>query len=259
MDGYFDWLRSGSAGKPKVMAPTQTIRLFDAEPDLIRFLGPEESEQARETQLPVSSLSKGETDINALFEKTRAFGGLVLEGMLLQSLRLGNHSGLRFLGPGDVLSITQTPRSILVIESTCRATVPTRLALLEREMLVAVRRWPQIAAGLHAHAGEQSERLVTQLMICQLPRVDERILALMWLLAESWGQVTPAGTLLPIALTHAALGGLIGARRPTVTLALGNLTNAGAIRRQQRGWLLLGSPAQLAGAGSAHRATAGGK
>ncbi len=134
----------------------------------------------------------------------------------------------------------------------------TRLALLEREMLGAVRRWPQIAAGLHAHTGEQSERLVTQLMLCQLPRVDERIVALMWLLAESWGQVTPSGTFLPINLTHAALGGLIGARRPTVTLALGNLANAGMLRRHQRGWMLLGSPDQLERAGSAHRSFAQG-
>jgi CRP-like cAMP-binding protein len=222
------------------MAPTPTIRLFDAE-------------QARETQLPVHSLAKGTADIRALFDQAGAFGAFVLEGMLLQSLKLGGHAGLRLLGPGDVLSLTQAPRSSLVIESTCRASVPTRLALLDRDMLVAIRRWPQIAAGLHAHTGEQAERLVTQMMICQLPRVDERLLALMWLLAESWGQVTPSGTLLPISLTHAALGGLIGARRPTVTLALGNLTSAGLIRRQPRGWLLLGSPDELARAGSAHR------
>ena len=228
------------------MAQPSTIRLFDTEPGLIRFLSPEDSAVAREIRLPVRSLSKGDADIRDLFEETGAFGGFLLEGMLLQSLSLGNHSGLRLLGPGDVLSITQEPRSMLVAEATCRATVPTRLALLEREMLLAVRRWPQIAAGLHAHAGEQSERLTTQLMICQMPRVDERLMALLWLLAESWGQVTPAGTLLPIGLTHAALGGLIGARRPTVTLALGNLTAAGALRRQQRGWLLLASPTEIA-------------
>lgn len=227
------------------MAQPSTIRLFDAEPGLIRFLGPEDSAVAREIRLPVRSLPKGDADLRELFEETSAFGGYLLEGMLLQSLSLGNHDGLRLLGPGDVLSITEAPRSMLVAEATCRATVPTRLALLEREMLLAVRRWPQIAAGLHAHAGEQSERMVTQLMICQMPRVDERLMALLWLLAESWGQVTPAGTLLPIGLTHAALGGLIGARRPTVTLALGKLTATGALRRQQRGWLLLGSPDEL--------------
>ena len=70
-------------------------------------------------------------------------------------------------------------------------------------------------------------------------RVDQRLLGLMWLLAESWGQVTPSGTTLPLALTHDALGRLIGARRPTVTLALGELTDRGAIVRQVRGWLLL--------------------
>ncbi len=230
------------------MGSVPTIRLFDAEPDLTRFLAPDEAERARETQLPVHSVGKGDVDVASLFDHTGAFGALVLEGMLLQSLRLSNHAGLRLLGPGDVLSLTQTPHSMLVIDDHCRATVPTRLALLERELLLAVRRWPQLAAGLHAHNGEQSERLATQLMICQLPRVDQRLLALMWLLAESWGQVTPAGTLLPVGLTHAALGGLIGARRPTVTLALGNLSAAGMLRRQPRGWLLLGTPDELSNA-----------
>ena len=224
------------------MRPASTIRLFDAEPDLIRFLGEEEAQLARETQLPVQSLPKGEIDLRRLLEPAGAFGALVLDGMLQQSLLLGTHSGLRLLGPGDVLSLTHAPGSMLISESGYRALVPTRVAMLEREMLIAVRRWPQIAAGLHAHVGEQSERLMTQLMICQLPRVDDRLLALMWMLAESWGQVTPAGTVLPIGLTHAALGGLIGARRPTVTLALGNLTANGLVRREPRGWLLLGSP-----------------
>jgi CRP/FNR family transcriptional regulator, cyclic AMP receptor protein len=240
-------------GSTTVVVQTSAIRLFDIEPDLIRFLGSEDSEHARQVQLPVHALGKGEADVRSLFEQNGAFGAFVLEGMLLQSLRLGNHAGLRLLGPGDVLSLTEAPRSLLVVESTCRATVPTRVALLEREVLLAIRRWPQIAAGLHAHSGEQQERLVTQLMICQLPRVDERLLALMWLLAESWGQVTPSGTLLPINLTHAALGGLIGARRPTVTLALGNLSSAGVLLRQPRGWLLTGSPEILATAGAAHR------
>ena len=235
------------------MTATSTIRLFEAEPDLMRFLGSEESEQAREVRLPVHTIGKGDADLRTAFEANGAFGAIVLDGMLLQTLRLGAHAGLRLLGPGDVLALTGAPRSILEVESTCRANAPTRIALLEREMLLAVRRWPQLAAGLHAHIGEQCERLVTQMMICQLPRVDERLLALMWLLAESWGQVTRSGTLLPIGLTHASLGGLIGARRPTVTLALGNLTEAGLLERQPRGWMLTGSPDALARAGTAHR------
>lgn len=227
------------------MATSSSIRLFEEEPGLIRFLGPADAERASHIRLPVHSLSKGDAHVGRLFEQNGAFGAIVLDGMLLQSLRLAGHTGQRLLGPGDVLSLTQTPSSMLVVEATCRATVPTKLVLLEREMLLAVRRWPGIAAGLHAHIGEQSERLVTQLMICQLPRVGDRLLALLWLLAESWGQVTPNGTLLPIPLTHASLGGLIGARRATVTLAVGALTEAGLISREPRGWLLRGSPDQL--------------
>jgi CRP/FNR family cyclic AMP-dependent transcriptional regulator len=235
------------------MATTSTIRLSEAEPDLMRFLGPEDSGHARDLRLPVQTIGKGDANIGGLFEAHGAFGAILIDGMLLQSMKLGTHAGLRLLGPGDVLSLTQAPRSVLVDESTCRAVTPLRVAMLEREILLAVRRWPQLAAGLHAHAGEQSERLVTQMMICQLPRVDERLLALMWLLAESWGQVTRDGTFVPISLTHAALGGLIGARRPTVTLALGNLTHANLVLRRPRGWLLLGSPDALAHAGTAHR------
>ena len=227
------------------MRPVSTVRLFEAEPDLVRFLGHDDAELAREIQLPVFALPKGEVELRGVLERAGAFGALVLDGMLQQSVRLGGHAGLRLLGPGDVSTLTHAPRSIIVTETACRALVPTRLALLEREMLLAIRRWPQIAAGLHAHLAEQSERLMTQLMICQLPRVDDRLLALMWLLAESWGLVTPTGTVLPIALTHAALGGLIGARRPTVTLALGNLSSSGLVRREPRGWLLLGSPTDL--------------
>jgi hypothetical protein len=219
-----------------------TCRLFATEPDLIRFLSPEEREEARRTELPMRTLPRGVVDVASLFEQTRSFGAFVLDGMLLQSVRLNGHLGLRLLGPGDVLSLTDAPRSVLVTESSCRATVATRLVLLDRELLVATRRWPRLVAGLHARSGEQMERLVTQLMICQLPRVDDRLLSLMWLLAESWGQVTPSGTQLQVSLTHEALGRLIGAKRPTVTLALRDLTVAGAILRQGEGWLLTRRP-----------------
>jgi hypothetical protein len=48
--------------------------------------------------------------------------------------------------------------------------------------------------------------------------------------------------MLPLALTHETLGGLVGARRPTVTLALRELTERGALVHQSPGWLLLEAP-----------------
>jgi Crp-like helix-turn-helix domain len=107
---------------------------------------------------------------------------------------------------------------------------------------VGVHRWPRLLAGLHVRAAEQIERVAVQLAICQLSRVEDRLLALLWLLAETWGRVTASGTSLPITLTHETIGALIGARRPTVTLALGDLSERGAIVRQGRGWLLTERP-----------------
>jgi CRP/FNR family cyclic AMP-dependent transcriptional regulator len=228
------------------MPSASTIRLFELEPDLIRFLSRDERAEAIAVELPMRVLPKGAVDIHKLFARTGTFGAMLVDGMLLQSVRLGEHAGLRLLGPGDLLSLNETPRSALVLDTSCRATAPTRLVLFGREVLIAAHRWPRLVAGLHARAGEQAERMLMQLMICQLPRVDDRLLSLMWLLAESWGHVTASGTTLAMSLTHEALGGLIGARRPTVTLAIGELTESGAIVRQDGGWLLLRRPAHAA-------------
>jgi hypothetical protein len=67
---------------------------------------------------------------------------------------------------------------------------------------------------------------------------------MLWLLAESWGKVTSAGTLLPLHFTHEALGAMVGARRPTVTLALGELADSGAVVQRDGGWLLLQPPVE---------------
>jgi CRP-like cAMP-binding protein len=181
-------------------------------------------------------------DISGTLAEDGGFGALVLEGMLMHRLRMGDQLTVRLLGPGDIVSLAGSGQSMLLEESSYTATASTRLAVFGDKLLAAVHRWPRLAAGLFVRVGEQSDRLAAQLAICQLPRVDQRVLSLLWLLAESWGHVGSAGTMLPVSLTHDALGALIGARRPTVTLALGELSERGAIVRQDRGWLLLEAP-----------------
>jgi CRP/FNR family transcriptional regulator, cyclic AMP receptor protein len=217
------------------------IRLLTVEPDLGRFLTPEQRDETDGLPVPVHVAGRGDLELDALLGGARAFGAIILDGMLVHHIQVGEQVALGLLGPGDMLSRSGAPPSILV-DSRCSVAAPTRLALLGNEVLVAARRWPLLVAGLQLRMAEQGERLGTQLAICQMPRVDQRLLALMWLLAESWGNVTPLGTRVPLALTHDALGGLIGARRPTVTLALGELSERGAIVRQDDGWLLLERP-----------------
>jgi CRP/FNR family transcriptional regulator, cyclic AMP receptor protein len=218
------------------------IRLLDAEPGIGQFLSEEEREGARRIVLPTHTLPKGDVDMCALLEEMGSFAAIVLEGMLLQRLRLAGHVGLRLLGPGDVMSLTKEPRSMLLSYADCQAVSKIRVALLGGEVLAGAQRWPRLFAGVHVRVAEQADRLAAQLVICQLSRVDQRLLAILWLLAESWGHVTSSGTFLPVTLTHDLLGGLVGARRSTVTLALGELAERGAIIRQDGGWLLIEPP-----------------
>jgi hypothetical protein len=79
--------------------------------------------------------------------------------------------------------------------------------------------------------------------IGHLTRVDDRLLALLWCLAERWGRVVPGGVLVNLRLPHRTLAGMVGARRPSVTTALGQLIARGDIeRRPDGGWILHGQP-----------------
>lgn len=233
----------GTTAEVHLMTNAQaTLGLLEVDADFARFLTDQERAEAQRLAVPVDEVSRGAVDVTALLRSEGAFGAVVLDGMLMHRLRIGDQFAARLLGPGDFVFLSGVPRSMLLGESTCSATGTTRLAILGSEVLAAVRRWPRLAAGIYVRAAEQADRMAAQLAICQLPRVDQRVLSLLWLLAESWGRVGPAGTALPIALTHDSLGALIGARRPTVTLALGELSERGAIVRQDRGWLLLEPP-----------------
>jgi CRP/FNR family transcriptional regulator, cyclic AMP receptor protein len=223
------------------------IPLLQADPSIGQFLSEDEREEARRVNLPVRAVPRGELDVGRLLDDDRAFAGLILEGMVVKRFRIGKQEALRLVGPGDFVSLTRQQRSMLVSGSECRVLEASSVALLGREVLVGVRHWPLLLSGLHVRLADQNDRIEAQLAICQLPRVDDRVLAMLWLLAESWGRVTSAGTWLPVNLTHGVLGGLIGARRSTVTLALGQLADRGALVREDDGWLLLETPESTGG------------
>ncbi|MBV9805753.1 MAG: Crp/Fnr family transcriptional regulator [Solirubrobacterales bacterium] len=224
------------------MVTQERIPLRDARLELTRYLTAEELAEVASISLPVVTVEAGDLDLDGILMTHRAFGAAVLEGLVMNSMRIGEQAGIQLLGPGDLL----VPRSDLLpawladFESHSAGLV--RLGLFGNELLAAAYRWPRVLQGLYACIGDQIQRLTAQLVICQLPRVDDRVLAMLWLLSESWGHVTPSGIRLPLTVTHETLGALVGAARPTVTLALGKLADDGAIVHQDSGWLLLRPP-----------------
>lgn len=228
----------GSSGRFGTGGSDGRIPLLDAAPDLTSFLSSEERSLVEQIAVPVVH-AEDALRLEDLLERRGAFAACVVDGLVLHQLGIGSEPSLRILGPGDVLAVADGQSVTLLGVSRYRAQSSTRLALFGNELLIAVRRAPRILIGLQAAAAGQLERLSAQLVICQLPRVADRVLAMMWLLADSFGRVTPAGTRLPLSLTHESLGALVGARRPTVTLALGELAKRGAVVHQDGGWLLL--------------------
>jgi CRP/FNR family transcriptional regulator, cyclic AMP receptor protein len=119
------------------------------------------------------------------------------------------------------------------------AIVPTKVALLDHHFLLGVRRWPLLGLRLFERVSEQNARISMHVAIHGIPRVEYRILAMLWHLATHYGKVRPDGVVIPLHLTHKAIGHLVGARRPTVTLALSALVQDGLIRTESHGGFLL--------------------
>src|SRR5919199_600249 len=85
---------------------------------------------------------------------------------------------------------------------------PCRLAVLDRRFAGIVGRWPEVVDELLGRALRRATELDVHLAIAQLPLLELRILALLWHLADRWGEPTSDGVLLPVRLTHSLLAAL---------------------------------------------------
>ena len=228
-------------------AGSGSVQLLNLDPDLARELDPRRArEAAQRLYARTVDIPRGRWNPGAgLLDGARPMGLLVLDGLLLREATLAEHPAAELLGPGDVLRAWDDedheellPRRI---EWTALSTV--RVAVLDHAFAVRAAQWPEVFATLLDRSARRAERLVVLQAIAHLTRVDDRLLALLWSLAERWGRVVPDGVVVSLRLSHRTLAGLIGARRPSVTTALGQLMARGAIERRDDGeWLLPGTP-----------------
>jgi CRP/FNR family cyclic AMP-dependent transcriptional regulator len=231
-----------SNGRPRSEPSARRLSLARAAPDLGAALPADRQFVLDQVSIPVVNIGEDSTSVSELLQRFGAFAAIVVEGLVLHDLAIGAEPGVRILGPGDLIAVPAEPGPTLLERSTYRATPATQLALLGNDFLNAARHEPRLLAGVQAVAAVQTERLSAQLVICQMPRVADRVLTMLWLLAETFGRVTPAGIRLRLSLTHELVGAMVGARRPTVTLALGELSKRGAVVHQDGSWLLLEPP-----------------
>ena len=219
---------------------TANVSLVDADPDLAAGIPDEDLALARRALTrPLYSIPKGRWAPELLgAHETGGFGVLIVDGALVRQVDLADRHCTQILGPGDVLQPASTG-GFVDCPVTWTALMPSTVVVLDNRFTRASQRWPSLGLNLHRRLLDQADRMALHAAISQLPRVERRILGLFWQLAERWGHVTPFGVTVPLDLTHEALGRLIGAQRPTVTLALRDLAEEGALSRGANGtWLL---------------------
>jgi hypothetical protein len=221
-----------------------TIYLLDVEPELGEGLNPQERAAAeRVLAVPSHVLEPGPWDPHAEMGDVHPVVGILLvDGMLTRDLHFAGRITTELLGAGDILRPWDDDVAFESLPVAARWHVHTtaRVAILDTRVAIAAGRWPSIATGLHARHVRRGRSLAFQRAIAQLPRVDDRMLVLLWALAERWGRVSPEGVRVPVSLPHRTLATLVGARRPSVTTALTALAREGLVERTAEGWLLHG-------------------
>jgi CRP/FNR family cyclic AMP-dependent transcriptional regulator len=218
--------------------------VFDLDADLAEELELRMRLSARQhATAKVLDAETGECDLSSWFGSVgRGPGLLIVDGLLAVDTRVADRTITELLGTGDLLQPPGGHDDELVEHETVwRALYPSRLALLDTDFMERVRSWPQILNALFRRAERRSDDLdVMRAISCQ-PRLEVRLVLVLWHLATRWGKVEPAGLRLCLPLTHRLLGQLVAAERPSISHALRRLSQSGIVTGTAGDWHLHGS------------------
>jgi len=230
--GPLRWPRHPDVAAAKPASIALYIYLLDADGELADEFDVRARIAARQLATArVLQVGVGECDLGPWFEAAgEGLGLLILDGLIVLETCVGDRTAAELVGPGDLLQ-PSGPIADQLLARTCawRALSPARLALLDGEFADRVRPFPQITRALLRRACRRPVELDVLRAITSQPRLEVRLVLLLWHLATRWGRVEPGGVRLSLPLTHRLLGQLVAAERPSVSHALKRLTQAGLV------------------------------
>lgn len=224
-------------------AITPIVRLLDADSEMHDGLDPRAIQVARQKLVAeIAVLAPGGVEANALGDAQLL---LILTGFVVRSVRVLDRIALNVLGSGDVMLLDPSDDAVVSVRSEVRfgALGEAHVAVLGRSFLRAAAGYPHLDEWLVRKLARQQADLAFQLAVAQIPQLDQRIMALLWRLADRWGVQTVAGAVVPIPLTHKHLAALASVRRTSATKVLGQLAFEERLQPAAGGgWLLPGDP-----------------
>jgi CRP/FNR family cyclic AMP-dependent transcriptional regulator len=218
------------------------VRLLEAVPELGGGLEGERAAMARRALVVETEvLPEGPWVPVRKEPEPGALGFVIVDGVMGRRLTVAGASSIELLNRGDLLRPWQEDSASF---ATAEWLVLDRITLanLDRRFAVQASRWPEIVAQLLNQAMQRSRSLAVHAAIENLVGLDKRLRVLFWHLAERWGRREGDAIVLPMRLTHQVLATLVGARRPSVTMALGELQDEGVLERRGKDWVLKGPP-----------------
>lgn len=220
------------------------IQVLGSDPDLAASIPEEDLPRAQELLVARAETLPAERQSGTWGPPdTRGWIGLlIVEGLAVREISIGKTVVAELLGPHDLIRPWDHDGGVgLPISATVEWEMleETRVALLDDGFAQRAAAWPPVLAAISTRGVRRAHSLAIHQAICQLGRVEERLLLLFWHLAQRWGRVRTDGVLVAVPVTHAMLAKLVGARRPSVTTALGALRRRGKLERvPDEGWLL---------------------
>ena len=235
------------------------VRVLDADADLAEVLDDQQLEAARSALIaPAITLTEGDWSPSQIPTADRPqLGVLVTKGILCREVAIGESICAELVGPGDLLRPWQATRagSLMSCDVHWQVLEEAQLAMLGPRFVTVAAGWPALTSALVARAIDRSHALALSATISHTTGLETRLLMLFWHLADRWGRVGRDGVVVRIPLTHALIGRLISARRPSVSTALKQLERDGRLERIPGGWRLAGNPsAAVVHASAARRA-----
>ncbi len=185
----------------------------------------------------------GECDLSSWFTAVGDGPGvMIIDGLLALDTCVAGRTICELLGPGDLLQPPAELEDDMVDrESSWHALTPTRLVLLDGAFVERVHSWPQLLRTLFRRSERRVADAGTLRAIACQPKLEVRLVLLLWHLAARWGRVEPTGIRLTLPLTHRLLGQLVAAERPSISHALSRLSHAGLVSGSAGDWHLHGT------------------
>jgi len=250
--------RRGHGARPVPPLPVEPLRAADAagapatsfilaeDPELAQGLPPDQRRAATALfRAQVVSVNRPRWQ-PPNYEPTITYGLLVLDGLMGRRVRVGKAVATELLGPGDILRPWDEPTlwGMIPPELDWRVFRPARLAVLDERITALIGRRHELVISFSGRLLRRARSIAYLTAVSHLNRVEDRLIATLWHIASSWGRVGPEGVSVPFHLTHEVMGEILGAQRPSVTIALRGLQRRHQVKRTRGGgYLLIGDPA----------------